>query len=255
VAKGKRCLLSFGMRGALPIFDDSFPKDTRLNMKIHVGNIPEIPDFQPEAEGLRSIRGPKASVSFLFAGLTGFLLLICPLMALCQILSYFAIPNSEAMQGTHLPPPGGAVVLTLLLFIPLHELMHLIWHPRQGFSDQSILILWPSRLRFGVYYEGSMSRTRWLIMRISPFVVLSLIPASLLSIFQNIPVNNFLQTGLEVLMVVNGVGSGGDVIAMFLVLFQVPPSAVMCFRGGRAYWRPIAPAGAPALSPTHEVTR
>jgi hypothetical protein len=224
-------------------------------MKTHVGNIPEIPDFQPEAEGLHSIRGPRPSVSFLIAGLTGFLLLICPIMALCQILSYFAIPNTETIQGIHPSPPWGAVLLALFLYVPLHELMHLIWHPRQGLSDQSILVLWPSKLRLGVYYEGCMSRTRWLIMRISPFVVLSLIPASLLSIFQNVPFDNFLQTSLEVLMVVNGVGSGGDVIAMLLVLFQVPLSAVMCFRGGRAYWRPISPNDTSALSATYETTR
>jgi hypothetical protein len=224
-------------------------------MKIHVGDMPEIPDFQPEMKGLQSIRGPKPSVSFLIAGLTGFFLLICPIIALCQILSYFAIHNTETIQGSHPSPPWGAVFLTLLLYIPLHELMHLIWHPRQGLSDQSVLVLWPSKLRFGVYYEGCMSRTRWLIMRISPFVVLSLIPVSLLSIFQNVPFNNFLQTSLEVLVVVNGVGSGGDVIAMLLVLFQVPHSAVMCFRGGRAYWRPISPKETPTSPSTHEATR
>jgi hypothetical protein len=210
-------------------------------MKIHVGNIPEIADFQPEAEGLQSIRGPKSSAGFLIAGLTGFLLLFCPILVLCQFFSYFAIPSTEALQGNQPPPPWGAVLLTLLLYIPLHELVHLVFHPRFGFSDESILILWPSKLRFGVYYEGCMSRTRWLLMRISPFVVLSILPAILLSIFQNVPFNNFLQTSLEVVMVVNGVGSGGDVIAMLLVLFQVPRSAVMCFRGGRAYWKPIIP--------------
>jgi hypothetical protein len=210
-------------------------------MKIHVGNIPEIPEFNHEAEGLHSFRSPKSSLGFPIAALTGFILLFCPILVLCQIFSSFAIPHPEAIQVAHPPPPLGAVFLVLLLYIPLHELMHLIWHPRQGLSDKSILVLWPSKLRFGVYYEGCMSRTRWLIMRMSPLVVLSLIPAILLAFFQNVPYNNFLQTSLEVLMVVNGVGSGGDVIAVILVLFQVPLSGVMCFRGGRAYWRSKAP--------------
>ena len=221
-------------------------------MRIHFGNIPEIANFQPEAEGLRDIRGPKASVSFLIAGLTGFLLLICPILVLCQLLSFFALPGTGTTPEPRPPAPWGAVLLILLLYIPLHELMHLVWHPRLGFSNQSILVLWPSKLRFGVYFEGCMSRTRWLLMRIAPLVVLSLIPASLLAIFQNISFNHFIRTSLEVLLVVNGVGSGGDVIAVLLVLFQVPTSAWMCFRGGRAYWKPISPADNIASPSTQE---
>jgi hypothetical protein len=221
-------------------------------MRIHFGNIPEIENFQPETEGLRNIRGPKASVSFLIAGLTGFVLLICPILVLCQLLSYFALPSVETTPDPHPSAPLGAVLLTLLFYIPLHELMHLVWHPRSGFSDQSVLVLWPSKLRFGVYYEGCMSRSRWLLMRMAPFVVLSLIPAGLLAIFQNVPFNHFIRTSLEVVMVVNGVGSGGDVIAVLLVLFQVPHSAWMCFRGGRAYWKPTSPADNIALLSTRE---
>ena len=192
-------------------------------------------------EGLHHIRGPKASVSYLLAGLTGFLLLIVPIMALCLILSLFAIPGTETRSGEHPPASWGAVMLALLLYIPLHELFHLVWHPRFGLSNQSTLVIWPTKLQFGVYYDGCMSRTRWLLMRIAPFIVLSLIPASFLALAQNIPFNHALKTFLEVLLVVNGVGSGGDVIAMMLVLFQVPSSASLCFRGGRAYWKSMRP--------------
>ncbi|MBN1267399.1 MAG: DUF3267 domain-containing protein [Anaerolineales bacterium] len=216
-------------------------------MKIQIGNVPKIPDFDPEAESLHTISGPNQSASFLIAGLTGIVLLICPTLVLCYAFSFFAIPNPDPVQGAQLSPPWEAIVPTLLFYIPFHELMHLVWHPQMGTSDQSILVLWPSKLRFGVYYEGSMSRTRWLIMRGFPFVALSLVPAAFLSIFQNVPFNNFLRTSLEVLMVVNGAGSGGDVIAMLLVLFQVPQKGEMCFRGGRAYWRTGAPEGASSL--------
>jgi len=207
-------------------------------MRIRFGNIPEIADAQPEAEGLLPIRGPRASVAYLLAGLAGFLLLVGPVMGLCLLSSFFAIPSTETMPRSDPPTPWGAILLTCLLYIPVHELLHLIWQPHYGLSNQSVLVIWPGKLRFGIYYDGCMSRTRWLLMRLAPLVVLSLIPAVVLAIFQNSPFDHTIKTVLEVLLVVNGVGSGGDVVAMMLVLFQVPASALLCFRGGRAYWKP-----------------
>ena len=211
-------------------------------MRIHFGNIPEIADAQPEAEGLHPIRGPKPSAGYLLAGLAGFLLLVGPVLGLCVVLSFFAIPGVEPPPGSLPPPvPWGAIVLVLLLYIPLHELLHLVLHPDWGFSDRSVLVIWPTKLRFGAYYEGCMSRTRWLLMRLAPVVALSLIPAGLVAIFQDALFGHAFRTGLEVMLTVNAVGSGGDVIAMMLVLRQVPRSASLCFRGGRAYWKPISP--------------
>jgi Putative zincin peptidase len=210
-------------------------------MRIHFGNIPPIADAQPEAEGLHPIRGPRASAAYLLAGLAGFLLLCGPVMGLCLLSSLFAVPGTEAAPSPDPPAPWGAILLTLLLYIPVHELFHLICQPHLGFSDQSVLVIWPSRLRFGIYYDGCMSRTRWLLMRSAPLIALSLIPAVVLAILQNSALDHALRTSLEVLLVVNGVGSGGDAVAMILVLRQVPSSAYLCFRGGRAYWQPAQP--------------
>ncbi len=206
-------------------------------MRIQIGNIPEIVHFQPEAEGLHVIREPKPNTGYLLAGITGFLLLIFPILGLCLILSYFAIPAAETTPIAMPTEPWGAILLALFSYIPLHELFHLIWHPQWGTTNQSLLILWPAKLRFGVYFEGCMSRTRWVSMRIAPFVVLSLIPAALLAIFRNVPANHALKTFFEVLLVVNGAGSGADVAAIVLVMAQVPPAAWLVFRGGRAYWQ------------------
>lgn len=207
-------------------------------MQIHIGDVPDIGNFQPEAEGLHSIRGPRVSVSYLLAGLTGFLLLPVPIFGLGLILSYFGVPASLSPEP--LPIPWAAIFMALLLCIPLHELSHLVCHPSFGISKQSILVIWPARLRFGVYYEGCMSRAHWLLMRIAPFVFLSFILISFSVVFQS---NRALNTFFWVLAIANGVGSGGDVVAILLVLFQVPSSALLCFRGGRAYWQPIALAG------------
>jgi Putative zincin peptidase len=212
-------------------------------MRIHFGNVPEIADAQPGTEALQPIRGPRASVAYLLAGLAGFVLLAGPVMGLCLLSACFAISNTETTVRPDPPVPWTAILLTLLLYIPAHELLHLIWQPSYGLSSQSVLVIWPSKLRFGIYYDGCMSRTRWLLMRVAPLVALSLVPAVLLAIFQHIPVNHALKTGLEVLLLVNGVGSGGDVVAMMLVLSQVPRSALLCFRGGRAYWQPASQNG------------
>ena len=114
--------------------------------------------------------------------------------------------------------PWGAVVSVLVVYIPLHEALHLLGQPSWGRSDQSVVVLWPARLRFGVYYEGCMSRRRWLAMRLAPMFVLSVLPAALLALMKLWPLNVELEIGLQVLMLVNALGSGGDVVAALLVL-------------------------------------
>jgi hypothetical protein len=206
-------------------------------MRVHLGNIPEITGSDPEAQGLHVIRSPSSSLSHLLASLTGLFLLVMPITGLCLVLSTFAIPNPD-LDPNYVPPVAwGAAFLAMLSFIPLHELLHLIWHPRFGTSDQSILVIWPSRLQFGVYYEGCMSRTRWLLMRIAPFVFLSIFPAVFIAIFQYVAFSHITKTFIEVVMVLNTVGSGADVAAIFLVLSQVPHSASLRFREGKAYWQ------------------
>jgi hypothetical protein len=135
--------------------------------------------------------------------------------------------------------PWGAVLMALLLFIPLHELLHAVWHPYLGFSPQTVLVIWPRKLQFGVYYEGCMTRRRWLFMRITPLMVLTVIPVGLLTLFQYYPASLTLEIFLQVLMLVNGIGSGGDVVAVIWVLFQVPSKAQIGFYGGKAYWRAV----------------
>ncbi len=206
-------------------------------MRVHLGNIPEVVGTDPQPEGLRAIQGPRPLMGHLLGSLTGLFLLVVPITGICLILSIFAIPNPNA--DPHYAPPvaWGAVVLAWLCYIPLHELLHLVWHPRFGASEQSILVVWPRKLQFGVYYEGCMSRTRWLLMRLAPFMFLSVIPASFDAIFQNVAFTHASKTFIEVVMVLNTVGCGADVAAVFLVMRQVPRSAHLCFRGGRAYWQ------------------
>jgi hypothetical protein len=91
-------------------------------------------------------------------------------------------------------------------------------------------------LGVGVYYEGILSRSRWLVMRVAPFVLLSLAPALLL--LSSLPVSLEAESALSLLMVLNALGSGGDALAVILVLCQVTPSGRIRFVDGSASWSP-----------------
>jgi hypothetical protein len=172
----------------------------------------------------------------LLAGLIG-LAFPGALCAWLGAISSLAGGSGLGAQSAGTPVPWGAA-LALSLFIPLHELVHAVWHPRLGLSPQTVMVIWPAKLRFGVYYEGCMSRGRWVTMRAAPLICLSVIPAGLLTAFQYLPASFALNVFLQVLMVVNGIGSGADLVAVMWVLFQVPAKARICFRSGRAYWQP-----------------
>jgi hypothetical protein len=160
-------------------------------------------------------------------------------LCLAQGLWSFVIGDLDGYAtASESATPWVAVVFVLVVYIPLHEALHLLGQPGWGRSDQSVIVLWPARLRFGVYYEGCMSRRRWLAMRLAPAIVLSVLPAVLLALTRLWPLNVELEIGLQVLMLVNALGSGGDLIAALLVLRQVPPAGQLCFRARRAYWRP-----------------
>lgn len=136
------------------------------------------------------------------------------------------------------PSPWLAPAIGLVLFIPLHELAHLLFQPGWGLTDRSVVVAWPIRLQFGVYYEGCMSMRRWLAIRLAPLVLLTLLPAALIALAQLLPPSPDLEIGLIVLMLVNSLGSGADLVTGAYVMRQVPSTADICFHQGWAYWRP-----------------
>ena len=64
--------------------------------------------------------------------------------------------------------PWGAAILALLLFIPLHELVHAVVHPSLELSPRTIVVLWPAKLRSVVLASSPkpsvLSRTRLIVL-------------------------------------------------------------------------------------------
>ena len=209
-------------------------------MRFRFGNVPEEQGEPYPEEGLTRIHSPSSLLGYLLAGLVGLALPAVLFVGLAAI-SLYALASGAGEQvapaTADRPTPWWPVVLALLLFVPLHELAHALVHPGLGLSPRTVVVLWPAKLRFGVYYEGCMTRRRWLVMRLAPLVGLSLIPVLLLALFKVVPASYATELYWQVLALVNMVGSGGDLVAAVWVLRQVPAGGEICFRGGKAYWR------------------
>ncbi len=208
-------------------------------MRLSLGNVPDNQGEPPESEEWHRIHSPSSRLGYLLAGLAG---LAFPFVLIGWLIVVSLLAGGTEAQdvAANAPTPRGAELLALLLYIPLHELLHAVWHPQLGLSSRTVLVIWPKRLRFGVYFEGCMTRRRWLVMRMAPLMVLSIIPAVLLAFFNFFPVSFALEIFLQVLLLVNGIGSGGDIVAVIWVLRQVPSKTQICFFGGKAYWKPVA---------------
>ncbi len=205
-------------------------------MRLQIGDPAKAEETPPETEGWQIIHSPRARVGYWLAALIG-LALSAGLCIGIGLLSWVVHNRSGMSTAADSATPWGAILIVLVIYIPLHELLHLLGQPEWGRSSRSVVVVWPARLRFGVYYEGCMSRRRWIGMRLLPLVVLSVLPAGLLALLQMRTLSIELEIGLQVLVMLNTLGSGGDVFAVLLVLKQVPPSGQLCFQAGRAYWR------------------
>jgi len=206
-------------------------------VRLQWGAAPIPPAASDIPSGWRQIDSPASRWAYALAALAGLVLL----GSLCSALSawsWFA-PNQAGMGATgDAPSPWLAVSIPILLFVPFHEALHLLGQPGWGSTSRSVLVVWPAKLRFGVYFDGCMSRKRWLAMRLAPFVLLSVLPACLVVLLQSRPWAPHVLVGLQVMMVLNALGSGADIVAALLVLRQVPADGLLCFQAGRAYWRP-----------------
>jgi len=125
----------------------------------------------------------------------------------------------------------------LVVSVVMHEFLHLLFHPGWGMSSQSLLFVWSRRLQLGVYYEGFMTRRRWLAMRLSPLVGLTVLPTLLLLVAYPFNMSFFWEQFLVLVILVNSLGAGGDLVASLIVARQVPRGGEVGVWNGRACWR------------------
>ena len=197
----------------------------RQAVHLHYGAVPENNDFNPEAEGWHSIREPGPIAMQFIAIPVAFILLF--IWAVC-LLSIQQDPSS-------LPVPRMDINALAILFslIPAHELLHALTHPVWGASPNSIIGLWWSKGLFYAHYEGEMSRNRFLLVFIMPFIVLGVLPTMLIMMIPE------LMQSLIWLSLFGSILACGDLVGVGLIFFQVPGSAIVRNKGWKTYWKSI----------------
>ena len=220
-------------------------------MRFHFGEFPESKDFDPEAEGWLvlpdinldtiHLRALRVSMSLFLLWLPLFLL-VFPLELLTP--QRFQIsPNVFQIQFPILQIPLWLIlsilIATLILFIPAHELVHALSCPGWGLSPNTVVGLWLLKGFLYVFHDGSMSRNRFLLVLLAPYVILSLLPLAVIAILRSTGWTPEVMIGLTWTSLLGSLLSGGDFVsALTLLSSQIPGTALIRNSGQKSYWKP-----------------
>ncbi|AQA19061.1 hypothetical protein BST95_13245 [Halioglobus japonicus] len=121
------------------------------------------------------------------------------------------------------------VLLVIVFLVPIHELLHAAIYPL-GNRREILFGYWPEMFVFYASYQGRLSRNRWLLVYVFPFVVLSFVPL-LIVLFFSVP------PWLAVSSIINAGASVGDLVAVAMILRQVPSQSVIVQNGWDTFWQ------------------
>lgn len=120
-------------------------------------------------------------------------------------------------------------IASIFLTVIIHELIHLILIPNFIKSDKTFIGL----TLFGgyVYSEEVITKSRYIIISITPFIIISIILPLVLGKL------GLLNPLLKFLILVNSTASSVDILNFILILFQVPSKAYLTSNGMTTYWK------------------
>jgi hypothetical protein len=209
-------------------------------MRFHFGAIPDDPHFHPEAEGWSSIREPGPWSIQLIA-----LPVVFVLVFLSFGLLYLVFPRelllNQSFTVSMLCAP--AWVGMFILLIPVHELLHTVCQPSWGFSSNSVIGLWPSKVLFYAHYQGALSRNRFLLVLAMPYIVLGLVPIPIIAISQVFGLTALTIVALAYLSLIGAALACGDAVVFWLIFSQIPSSTIVRNKGWKTYWKVDGPDG------------
>jgi Putative zincin peptidase len=190
--------------------------------------------FQPERDGWTRFREPTMLVFWLYALPVSALTFVGLMVAIGSVgdTSARIVINTRDATVWQVVLVVFLAVLAFFSVLVIHELVHLLMHPQQGRSRDSIVGVWPRAFVFYSSFDNEISRNRFLVMVASPFLLLSVCPVLLFWITGKVLLS------LVFVALVNGIGSSFDLLVIGMVLAQVPSNALIRNKGWITYWKP-----------------
>ncbi len=165
------------------------------------------------------------------------MILSIPLMILnalitLGILSLFSLRSlipADIMQEGFVITIDLKVLIGFAALLFLHEILHLIFIPGFWRSDKTCAGL--TYLGAFVYSEQNISKSRYIIITLAPFILISVIMPLILGVL------NLLSTSLAVLIILNSMASSVDILNLILIFTKVPKGSQLTSNGTKTYWR------------------
>lgn len=190
-------------------------------MKFKIGAVPAPDDFDPAAPW-RKLDEPPADKIQLIGAPVGM-----GVVVLLAVLWYWLTP----ITGKPQVPPLWEVFAAIAILIVVHEMVHGMVHPKAGLSDDSVYGVWPSKGVFYAMYLGEMSRNRYVAVFLAPFLSISVAPLVVCALWS-------IRSDLLMLVsLLNALFACIDLIGAWLLMTQLPSSAMARNKGWETWWR------------------
>lgn len=171
--------------------------------------------------------------------ITSAILLSIPLMIVAVIITIGVINIFSSISLGDFGLNSDAISITInlgsvfgvILLLILHELLHLIFIPNIIKSEKTYMGI----TLFGgfVITEEEISKSRYIIITMAPFIIISIIFPLILSAF------GLLTTTLKFFIILNAMASSVDLLNFLLILKQVPKNATLKNNGPNTYWKSV----------------
>jgi len=124
------------------------------------------------------------------------------------------------------------VIIALFLLLIIHEVLHLIFIP--NFIRSSKTYIGPAIFGGFVYTEEVIEKSRFILITVAPFLVISIILPIILGIF------GLLTSPVKLLILLNAMASSVDMLTLLLILMQVPNKAILKNNRPKTYWKTLS---------------
>lgn len=177
--------------------------------------------FPPDDVNFKLSQGGWQEISLVTEAKQIFLIYL--ILSIASVYFILKLPNSLSI---------GSVLFIFIILIPIHEIAHLIGFPDHGFSDKSYIFILFRKFCCYAYYQGPLSRNRFLLISASPIVLLTLLPVLFFFIFlEDKPLWLLYVSAFNLSFSVL------DMINIYYLLRLIPRKAIIRHHRGKRYWR------------------